>query len=149
MNYTERNKLLDKISVIGLMAVFVELFLYAVDYCYTKRFDTVTHMPTAMHICGLIFLAISIVLFVYTFKKEKKNFKIYAIEFLVLALLCPFITYWYYCAYYGLSTSWIHSVNHQVLWIIVLAYYVIRIIYSIVDAYLNSISRKLKKKKAL
>ena len=35
MNYTEKNKLLDKISVIGLMAILVEVFLYAVDSCFT------------------------------------------------------------------------------------------------------------------
>ena len=148
MNYSERNKLLDKVSLIGLMVIFVEMFLYAVDYCYTQRFDIVASMPMTMNILGLIFLAISIGLFVYVYKKDKKNVKIYAIEFLVLAFLCPFITYWYYPKYFGLTTNGLHKINHHVLWVVVLVYYMIRIAYAVIYAIRHSNSRKLKKKRA-
>jgi len=148
MNYTEKNKLLDKISLIGLMMIFVEIFLYGVDYCFTKRFDIIATMPKAMIVFGVVFLAISILLFVMVYKKGKKNFTIFAVEFLVLALLCPFITYWYYPKFYGLSTNGLHTINHQVLWVIVFVYYICRLAYSIFDAIKNSNSRKLKKRKA-
>ncbi len=148
MNYTERNKLLDKISIIGLMLIGVELFLYAVDYCYTKRFDVAPNMPAILNIFGIVFLAISVGIFIYSFKKEKSELIIYGCEVLILAFICPLITYWYYPKAFGLTTNWFHSISHRALFIFVLVYYVCRAIIATVSAYLNSNSRKLKKKKA-
>ena len=148
MNYTERNKLLDKISLIGLMAIFVELFFYAVDHCFTERFDIAANMPIVMNIFGLIYLLVSIGLFFYAKKKSKKEVFIYAIEFLVLAFLCPFITYWYYPKFFGLTVNALHKVNHKVLWLVVFVYYVGRVIYATVKAIKNSTASKMKKKKA-
>ena len=130
------------------MAIFVEVLFYAVDYCYTKRIDVAPKMPVVMNVLGLIFLVFSIALFVYSYRKDKKNIRIYAIEFLVLAALCPFLTYWYYCGYFGLKTSFIHGIKQQVLWIGVLVYYIVRCIVATISAYKNSNARKLKKKKA-
>ena len=101
-----------------------------------------------MIVSGLIFLAISVVLFVREKKYDKKYLKIYAIEFLALAILCPFISYWYYPKFFGLTTNFIHKIDHRVLWIAVLVYYVGRIIYASYKAYMNSNDRKIKKKKA-
>lgn len=148
MNYTERNKLLDKISLIGLMAIFVELFLYAVDHCFTERFDVAANMPVVMNIFGLIYLLVSIGLFFYAKKKGKKELFIFAIEFLVLAFLCPFITYWYYPKFFGLTTNWLHKIDHRLLWLAIFIYYVIRVIYATIYAIRNSNASKLKRKKA-
>lgn len=149
MNYQERNKLLDKVSLIGLMMIFVELFLYGVDYCYTKRLDVIGKMPVILNVFWLIFLAISVGLFVYIKKKDKKELKIYAIEFLVLAFVCPFITYLYYPKFFGLHTNFIHKIiTHHTLWIGALLYYAGRIVYVLVKAYQKSPNKKLKKKKA-
>lgn len=147
MNYTEKNKLLDKIAVIGLMAIFVEIFLYAIDRCFTGEIsDWLLKMPMVLNTIGGIFLLISIVLYVIAFKKanEKPNSSkaLYATEFLVLALICPFLTYWY-----TRSTAPLNTIDPKNLWWVVLAYYVIRVIYTCVKAYLGSSSRQLKKKK--
>ena len=148
MNYTEKNKLLDKISLIGLMGIFFELFLYGVDYCYTVRFDFVKNMSIVMLIFCLTFLAISAGIFIYSKKNSKPQVRIYAYEFLAFAILCPIIVYWYLPVTFGLKTGFLHKINHQFLWILVLVYYVCRIAYAIYDAYKNSSSRKLKKKRA-
>ena len=148
MNYTERNKLLDKISIIGLMLIGVELFLYATDYCYTKRFDVAPNMPVVLNVVGILFLVVSLGIFIYSYKKEKPELIIYGCEFLVLAFVCPLITYWYYPKAFGLTTNWFHGINHKFLWLFVLIYYVVRATIAIVSAYLNSNERKLKKRKA-
>ncbi len=148
MNYTEKNKLLDKLSLIGLMAIFFELFLYAVDYGYTIRFDTIKKMPITMTIFCLIFVATAVGILIYSKKKQRPSAKIYAYEFIAFAILCPIIVYWYLPNTFGLKNSFLHSIDHKALWLAVLFYYIGRLIYACVDAYRNSNERKLKKKKA-
>ena len=143
MNYTEKNKLLDKISVIGLMAILVEVFLYAVDRAYTGVIgDILLEMPTIMNALGVVILIISIVLYILAYKKANPSKAVYATEFLVLAFACPFLNYWYMY-----STEPLRSINPKVLWIVALVYYVIRVIYTCIKAYLQSSSMQLKKKK--
>ncbi len=149
MNLTERNKMIDKICVIAMMCIFVEFFIYAVDLCFTTRIDLMTAIPSALNIIGLIFLIVSVSLFVRFYKKNTNGNFIYAIEFLVLALLCPFLTYWYHPKYFGLTTNWIHSISHHVLWIVVLLYYAVRVAFVVYKSYnKNFMSPKLNKKKA-
>ncbi len=147
MNYSERNKLLDKISVIGLTLIGVELLIYAIDYCYTKRIDVAPNMPIILNILGVIFLTIAIGVLIYSFKKEKHDYIICGIELLVIAFICPFMTYWYYPKAFGLTTNWFHTISHHVLMIVVFVYYIGRAIYVTVKSYKNSNSRRLKKKK--
>ena len=131
MNYTEKNRLIDKVSLIIIMGIFVEFFLYFVDYCFTARFDMMAKIPNILNVASLLFLGISVFLFVKTFRDDKKDNLIYAIEFLVLAFMCPFLTYWYYPKYFGLSTIWIHSIKHKAIWIVVLLYYIGRVAYAL------------------
>ncbi len=148
MNLTERNKLLDKVSIIVMMCIFVEFFLYAVDYSYTDNLNLMMRIPSILNVVGLIFLIVSAIIFAMSYQKEKKQNLIYAIEFLVMAILCPFMTYWYYPKYFGLTTNWIHSINHHALWIAVIVYYAIRIGYEIYKSYQkNAPAESFKKKK--
>ena len=143
MNYTEKNKLLAKISVLGLIAIFVELFLYAIDSCFTGEIsDWLLKLPTILNVVGGVFLLVSVILYVIAYKKSKISKAVYASEFLCLAFICPFLTYWY-----TRSSAPLNTINPKVLWVIVLIYYVIRVVYACVKAYLNSSSRQLKKKK--
>ena len=106
-------------------------------------------MPSALNIIGILFLLVSVVLFVRSYRKNNNDNLIFAIEFLILALMCPFMTYWYYPKHFGLSTNWIHLISHHALWGAVLVYYVIRIAYVVYKSYTkNNISPKLNKKKA-
>ncbi len=151
MNLTERNKMIDKICIIAMMCIFVEFFLYAVDTCFTTRIDLMLAIPSALNVIGLIFLAISVFLFVKFYNKNDDGNLIYAIEFLVLAILCPFLTYWYYPKYFGLTVNWVHEINKHALWILVFAYYAIRVGYVVYKSYnktKNNATQKLNKKKA-
>jgi len=149
MNLVERNKLLDKVSVIVIMGIFVEFFLFAVDTCFTTRIDLMTTTPVVLNVLGLVFLAVSAFIFIRMYQKNDNKNLIYGIEFLVLAFLCPFMTYWYYPKYFGLSTNFIHKINHHALWIVVIIYYVIRVCYEIYKAYQKNKPKQqsFKKKK--
>ena len=143
MNYTEKNKLLDKISVIGLMAILVEVFLYAIDRCFTGEIsDWLLKMPTILNVVGVGFLVVAVVLYILAYKKSSTSKAIYATEFLVLAFICPFLTYWY-----TRSTAPLRDIDPKTLWIVVLVYYIIRVIYTCVKAHMQSSSAQLKKKK--
>lgn len=143
MNYTEKNKLLDKISVIGLMAILVEVFLYAVDSCFTGEIsDWLLKMPSILNVMGVIFLLVSVVLYVIAFKKSSSSKIVYGTEFLALSFICPFLTYWY-----TRSTAPLNKISPKTLWVVVLVYYVIRVVWTVVNAYMNSSSKQLKKKK--
>ena len=143
MNYTEKNKLLDKISVIGLMAILVEVFLYAIDRCFTGEIsDWLLKMPTILNGAGILFLIVAIVLYIIAYKKSNSSKAVYATEFLVLAFICPFLTYWY-----TRSTAPLKDIDPKTLWIVVLVYYVIRVVYTCVKAYMQSSDKQLKKKK--
>ena len=143
MNYTEKNKLLDKISVIGLMAILVEVFLYAIDRCFMGEMGiaTLAQTPMVVNVIGAIFLVVSIALYIVAYKKSNTSKAVYATEFLVLALLCPFLTYWY-----RFSNAPLKDISPKVLWVIILVYYVIRVVYACVKAYMQSSGRQLKKK---
>jgi len=148
MNLTERNKMIDKICIIAMMCIFVEFFLFAVDTCFTTRLELMAGIPFALNVIGILFLLISVILFVRCYKKNDNYNLIYAIEFLVLAVMCPFMTYWYYPKYFGLKTNFIHDINHHVLWIAFIIYYAIRIAFVVYKSYSkNQISPKLNKKK--
>ena len=68
MNYTEKNKLLDKISLIGLMAIFVEILLYAIDRVYTGEIGTILlKMPIILNVVGGAFLIISVILYILAY----------------------------------------------------------------------------------
>ena len=149
MNLTEKNKLLDKISIIVMMGIFAEFFLYAVDYSYTDNLNLMQRMPTILNVVGLIFLAISVFIFVRSYQKNHNNNLIYAIEFLALAIMCPFMTYWYIPKYFGLTTNWIHSINHHVMWVVVALYYIGRIGYEIYKSYSKSSQNNSFKKKKI
>lgn len=143
MNYTERNKLLDKISVIVLMAIIIEVFLYVVDLVYTQYMaDWLLKVPGIINGIGIVFLVISVVLYILAYKKSSSSKAICATEVLVWAFLCPFLNYWYLH-----SKAPLNQVSKKVLWIIVLVYYVVRIICAWVYAYMHSSAKQLKKKK--
>ncbi|MBR6253422.1 MAG: hypothetical protein IKR04_06280 [Clostridia bacterium] len=156
MNYTEKNKLLDRVSVIALMCIFVELFLYGSHYSYNEGFTITsngTNIPFIMNVFGVVFLCISIILFVMAFRKSTKKYLLFAIEFLVLAFLCPFVTYLNYPKYFGLTKSFLSDVlSYKVLCGIVLVYYICRVLYVCFHDYkvinFKKLSKRLKKRKS-
>ena len=81
-------------------------------------------------------------LYVLAYKKSNSSKAMYATEFLALAFICPFLTYWY-----TRSTAPLRDIDPKTLWIVVLVYYVIRVIFTCIKAYMQSSSVQLKKKK--
>ena len=156
MNYAEKNKLLDRISVIGLMCIFVELFLYGSHYSYGEGLTITsngTNVPVVMNVFGGVFLCISIILFILAYKKSTKKYLLFAIEFLVLAFLCPFITYLNYPKFFGLSKGVLSEIfTYKVLCAIALVYYICRILYVCLHDYnlisIKKIQKKLRKRKS-
>ncbi len=139
MNYSQKNKILDKISIIALLAIFIEIFLYWVDYCYTKRIDMVLEMPGILNICGVVFLVIAIILFFIAYKKSKNNYIYYGADFLLFAFLCPFVTYWY-----TKGKGFFHTNSPKVLWIVLLVFYIVRVICYCAKEYTKSNAGKRK-----
>lgn len=86
MNYTEKNKLIDSLCGIGLMAFLVEIFYAIVDSAFTvfsHNFDSVTMWT---QIVGAIFLLIAIFVLIKAYKKDNGTNAVYGIELLVLAI---------------------------------------------------------------
>jgi hypothetical protein len=149
MNLTEKNRLLDKISLIILMGIFFEIFLYGVHYCFTERIDVIAEMPYIMLAFAVIFVLIAVGVFVYAKKKNRPKSKIYGYEFIGFAILCPIITYLYLPKFYGLKTNFLHSIfNYKVVMLLVFLYFAARVITACVLAYKNSNAYILKKKRA-
>lgn len=67
MNYTERNRLIDRLCGVGLMLIFVELFLvFATDGLKgSLGMLFVSKVPTILNILGAIFLLIGICVLIY------------------------------------------------------------------------------------
>lgn len=139
MNYTEKNKLIDQLCGVGLMLIFVEIFLTGVHEFYTNVFSTMT--TTFLYIIGAIFLMISIFLYIYAYKKQNGRKAIYAIEFTVLAFICPFLVYLYIYA-----EAPFNYINPKIFWLIFLAYYIIKACYIIISTYKNTANKSSKKR---
>ena len=149
MNLTEKNRLLDKISLIILMGIFFEIFLYAVHYCFTERIDIITEMPYAMLVFMVIFALIAVGVFIYAKKKNRPKSRIYGYEFIGFALLCPITIYLYLPKFFGLKTNFIHHIlDYRVVMGLVFLYFVARVVIACVSAYKNSNAYILKKKRA-
>lgn len=91
MNYTEKNKLIDKLCGAVLMFMLVEIFYSIVDASYTTfgyNYDTI---QMVVNICGGVFLAISLVILIMSYKKDDSFLASYGIEMLTLAMTAPIL----------------------------------------------------------
>ena len=142
MNYTEKNKLADKLCGVGLMLIFVEICISMVQtMCINAMYDRAT-MKMVSYVAGGLLLVVAIVLYVMAYKKSSGSKAIWATEFAVLAFAVPFIVY-----VNAFSTSDIlRSIPVKHAWIPFLVYYIGKAIYVVVMANKNSKANKRKKK---
>lgn len=142
MNYTEKNKLADKLCGIGIMLIFVEICISMIEkMCVDVMYDREV-MGTIGYVTGGVFLLIATVLYVLAYKKSSLSRTIWASEFAVLAFTVPFIVHVHVFS----KSVILRSIPVQHAWIPFLVYYVAKAIYVIVAANKNSKSNKRKKK---
>ena len=86
MNYTEKTKLVDKLCGAGLMALLIEGFYGLTDSAFTVFNYNLQSVKNVIYILGGIILAISVIILIIAYKKEKGSMAIYGVELLVLAI---------------------------------------------------------------
>lgn len=86
MNYTEKTKLVDKLCGAGLMALLIEVFYGLTDSAFTVFNYNLQSVKNVIYILGGIILAISVIILIIAYKKEKGSMAIYGVEILVLAI---------------------------------------------------------------
>ena len=86
MNYTEKTKLVDKLCGAGLMALLIEVFYGLTDSAFTVFNYNLQSVKNVIYILGGIILAISVIILIIAYKKEKGSMAIYGVELLVLAI---------------------------------------------------------------
>ena len=142
MNYTEKNKLADKLCGVGLMLIFVEICISMIQtMCVNAIYDRLT-MKIISYAVGGAFLAVAIVLYILAYKKSSGSKAVWATEFAVLAFTVPFIVYVNAFS----KSDFFRSIPVKYAWIPFVVYYVGKAIYVIIMANKNSNSNKRKKK---
>lgn len=127
MNYTEKNKLIDKLCGIGLMLIFVEIFLAVVKDGFWS-FSYISKMPTILNVAGGIFLAIGIAILIYAYRKGNGWRAIYGIEFVVLAFVSVLLPH----TYIDFPAPW--NMLNKIFPYAFLLYYVVKMIVVIIKA---------------
>lgn len=142
MNYTEKNKLADKLCGIGIMLIFVEICISMIEkMCIDVMYDR-NVMGTIGYITGGAFLLIATILYVLAYKRSSISKTIWATEFAVLAFTVPFIVHVHVFS----KSDILRKIPVQHAWIPFLVYYIGKAIYVIVVANKKSRSNKKKKK---
>ncbi len=130
MNYTEKNKLIDRLCGVGLMLIFVELFfVFATDGLKgSLGMLFVAKVPTILNILGAIFLLIGICVLIYSYKKGNGWRAVYGIEFLALAFASIILPH----AYIDFHEPF--NKLGKIFPFVFLAYYICKVIYVLIKA---------------
>lgn len=141
MNYTERNKLADKLCGIGIMLIFVEICISMIKkMCFDAMYARNT-MGIIGCVAGGIFLVISVALYVMAYKKSSASKAVWATEFAALAFTLPFFVH--ICVFS--KSDILRSIPVQHIWLPFLVYYIVKAIYVIIAANKKSSVKKRKK----
>lgn len=141
MNYTERNKLADKLCGIGIMLIFVEICITMIKKMCVDAMYGRDAMGIIGYVVGGIFLLISVVLYVMAYKKSSASKAIWATEFVALAFTLPFIVHIYVFS----KSDILRSIPVQHAWVPFFVYYIGKAIYVIVVANKKNTVKKRKK----
>lgn len=140
MNYTQREKLVDKLCGVGLMLILVEIVYQVIISAFTEFNYNLSNVTTWVYVASGIILAIAVGILVYAYLKKNGSKAVYGLETLVLAITAVTMpgTYLTYSAPFN-------KLN-KVYPILFLVYYIGKAIYVIIDA--NKLNTKSSKKKA-
>lgn len=122
MNYTEKTKLVDKLCGAGLMALLVEVFYGLTDSAFTVFNYNLQSVKNVIYVLGGIILAISVIILIIAYKKERESMAIYGVELLVLAITAGLLPGTY------LSFQAPYNKLNRVFPIVFLAYYIVKAI---------------------
>ncbi len=135
MNYTEKNRLMDKLSAVGLMFIFVEVFFLVANELLGGTLGRngmllVANAPIIMNVISGIFLLIGIVILVFAYRKENYWRAGYGIEFIIVSFAALFLLH----SYIDLPAPF-----NQVKWkiiipVIFVVFYVVKASYVIIKA---------------
>lgn len=143
MNYKEKNQLADKLCGIGLMLIFAEICISIVQtMCLNFMFKEAT-MKAIIYGSGALLLAVAIFLYIKAYKKSDSPKAVLATEFAVLAFTLPFI--FYIRAYSKGLLNTLFGKSIEYVWVVFLAYYVIKMICVTVKAFNKNKTKKRKK----
>lgn len=140
MNYTQREKLIDKLCGAGLMLILVEIVYQVVNSAFTEFNYNLSDVTNWVYIAGGIVLLIAIILLIYAYMKKSGAKACVGMELLVLAITMATLP--------GSYLEYVFPYNklNKVYPILFLAYYVGKCIYIAMNV--NKTTNKSSKKKA-
>lgn len=127
MNYTEKNRLIDRLCGVGLMLIFVEIF-FAVARDGFFSFKYILKMPTILNVTGAIFLAIGICILIYSYKKGDGWKAGFGIEFIIISFASVILPHTY------VDFPAPFNLLNKIFPFAFLAYYIVKAIVVIVKA---------------
>lgn len=139
MNYTQKNKMIDKLCGAFLMLIGVEIFYGVVRSAYTEFNYPFAEVTKWINISGGVALAAGIALLVIAYKKNNWGRAVYGLELVAMSFTAATLPGSY------LSFPAPFNKLNVVFPLAFLGYYVIKSIYIIIDA--NKDTSKSKKKK--
>ena len=86
MNYTQREKLVDKLCGVGLMLILVEIVYQVIISAFTEFNYNLSNVTTWVYVASGIILAIAVGILVYAYLKKNGSKAVYGLETLVLAI---------------------------------------------------------------
>ena len=140
MNYTQREKLVDKLCGVGLMLILVEIVYQVIISAFTEFNYNLSNVTTWVYVASGVILAIAVGILVYAYLKKSTSKAIYGIETLVLAITAVTMpgTYLTYPAPFN-------KLN-KVYPILFLIYYIIKAAFIIDSNGINTNTKSSKKK---
>lgn len=135
MNYTEKNRLMDRLSAIGLMFLFVEIFFLIANELLGGTLGRngmllVASAPTILNVISGIFLLIGISVLIFAYRKSNFWRAGYGIEFIILSFATLFLLH----AYVDLPAPLNQLKWKVIIPVIFTIYYAIKAIYVIIKA---------------
>ena len=143
MNYTQKQKLIDRLCGVGLMLIFAELMLQVVHSSYTEFNFNLRDVSTKVYIGGGILLAVSIALLIYAYIKQSGSKACYGLELMVLSITLAVLPGCYLYFAYPFNEL------RRVFPFLFLVYYIGKIVYLVKhrNDVVNSRKNNSKKKK--
>lgn len=140
MNYTQKEKLIDKLCGTGLMLIFFEIIYQVINSSFTEFNFSLSNVTKWVYIGGGAILAIAIILLIYAYLKKSGSKACYGIEMLVFSFTIVSMPgcYLYFPAPFNDL-----RIAFPILFLI---YYIGKGIYIYVNA--NNLNKKKSKKKA-
>lgn len=140
MNYTQREKLVDKLCGVGLMLILVEVVYQVIISAFTEFNYNLSNVTTWVYVASGIILAIAVGVLVYAYLKKDGSKAIYGLETLVLAITSVTMPGTY------LTYHKPFNMLNKVYPILFLIYYIGKATYVIINT--NRSNTKSSKKKA-